>query len=220
MSRSHADALPPDAAERLPAALLATLASRGDNRTFAAHAILINEGDDTDSIYIVLGGRVKIYASSDEGREFVLAELGPGEYLGELSLSGEKRSVSVQALEPTRCCIVPSAELKQFLAENPEFAWHLTRKLMHMVRRLTGQATSLALQDVYGRVAHLLNEAAETQGGSRVVPHKLTHQDIADRVGSSREMVTRIMKALTSGGYMAVDGKHRLVILRKLPSAW
>ena len=220
MSRSRTDDLPSDATERLPAALLANLAGRGDNRTFPAHAILINEGDDTDSIYIVLGGRVKVYATSVEGREFVLSELGPGEYLGELSLNGDKRSVSVEALEPTRCCVVPSAELKQFLAENPEFAWHLTCKLIHMVRRLTGQAKSLALQDVYGRVARFLNEAAETEDGMRIVPHKLTHQDIADRVGSSREMVTRIMKALTRGGYLAVDEKSRLVILRKLPAAW
>ena len=220
MSRPRNEALPPDEAVRLPADLLATLAVRGNNRSFPAHAILINEGDDTDSLYIVLGGRVKIYATSAEGREFVLAELGPGEYLGELSLSGERRSVSVQALEPTRCCVIPSAELRQFLADNPEFAWHLIGKLMHMVRRLTGQAKSLALQDVYGRIAQFLNEAAETRGDVRVVPHKLTHQDIADRVGSSREMVTRIMKGLTSGGYMAVDEKHRFVILRKLPAAW
>ena len=207
-------------ADRLPAPLLDRLSRRGGSRSFAANAILINEGDATDSLYVVLSGRVKVYASSDSGRDIVLAELGPGEYFGELSLDGARRSVSVQTLEPTRCCVVQGADLHRLVGEEPEFAVHLTHKLMRMVRRLTEQVKSLALQDVYGRVARLLFELSDTDGAQRVVRHKLTQQDIADRVGSSREMVNRIMKQLTAGDYVGTDEAQRLVIRRKLPAAW
>lgn len=207
------------AEERLPPALLEAIAPRGSTRSFPANTILINEGDTTDSLYIVLSGRVKVYASSDDGREVVLTEYGPGEYFGELSMDGEKRSASIKALEACSCRIVQGSELRQFLAEHPDFALHLTRKLMRMVRRLTEQVRSLALQDVYGRMVRVLTELSDPVGEERVLRHKLTQQDIADRVGSSREMVNRVMKELTTGGYVVMrDG--RLVIQRKLPAAW
>jgi CRP/FNR family cyclic AMP-dependent transcriptional regulator len=207
------------AEERLPPALLEAIAPRGSTRSFPANTILINEGDTTDSLYIVLSGRVKVYASSDDGREVVLTEYGPGEYFGELSLDGERRSASIRALEPCTCRVVQGSELRQFLAEHPDFALHLTRKLMRMVRRLTEQVRSLALQDVYGRMVRVLTELSDPVGEERVLRHKLTQQDIADRVGSSREMVNRVMKELTTGGYVVMrDG--RLVIQRKLPAAW
>lgn len=208
-----------DADQRLAQPLLEAIAPHGQTRSFPAHAILINEGDTTDSLYIVLSGRVKVYASSDDGREVVLAEYGPGEYFGELSLDGEKRSASIKAIEACRCRIVQGSELRQFLAEQPDFALHLTRKLIRMVRRLTDQVRSLALQDVYGRMVRVLSELSEPVGAERVLRQKLTQQDIADRVGSSREMVNRVMKELTAGGYVTQrDG--RLVIQRKLPAAW
>ena len=114
--------------------------------------------------------------------------------------------------------MVQGSQLRQFLADNPDFAFHLTRKLIRMVRRLTEQVRSIALQDVYGRMVRLLMELSDPVGDERVVREKLTQQDIADRVGSSREMVNRVMKELTTGGYVAVrDGRH--VILKKLPAA-
>jgi CRP/FNR family cyclic AMP-dependent transcriptional regulator len=208
-----------DASDRLPKALLDAIAPHGSTRSFATHAILINEGDTTDSLYILLAGRVKVYASSDDGRELVLAEFGPGEYFGELSIDGEKRSASIKALEPCSCRVVQGSELRQFLADHPDFAMHLTRKLIRMVRRLTEQARSIALQDVYGRMVRVLTELSEPAGDERVLRQKLTQQDIAGRIGSSREMVNRVMKELTAGGYITQrDG--RLVILRKLPAAW
>lgn len=204
---------------RLPPSLLEAIAPHGLTRTFPANAILINEGDTTDSLYIVLSGRVKVYASSEEGREVVLTEYGPGEYFGELSIDGEKRSASIKALEACSCRVVQGSELHQFLAEHPDFALHLTRKLIRMVRRLTEQVRSIALDDVYGRMVRVLNELSEPVGGERMLRHKLTQQDIADRVGASREMVNRVMKELTAGGYIG-QREGRIVILRKLPSAW
>ena len=206
-------------ADRLPGVLLDAIAPHGTTRTFAANTILINEGDTTDSLYIVLSGRVKVYASSDEGREVVLTEYGPGEYFGELSIDGEPRSASIKALEACTCRIVQGSELRQFLAEHPDFAVHLTHKLIRMARRLTEQVRSLALQDVYGRMVRVLTELSDPAGDERMLRQKLTQQDIADRIGSSREMVNRVMKELTAGGYVGQrDG--RLVIRRKLPAAW
>jgi CRP/FNR family cyclic AMP-dependent transcriptional regulator len=216
MASTSTSATPSD---QLPPPLLEAIAQRGGMRQFPAHAILINEGDSADTLYIVLAGRLRVYASAANGREVVLAEHGPGEYLGELSLDGEKRSVSVRTLEPSTCCLVPGPQLREFLAKHPDFALHLTTKLIRMVRRLTEQVKSLALQDVYGRVARVLSELSDPVGEERVVRHKLTQQDIADRVGSSREMVNRVMKELTNGGYVSLRG-GRLVIHRKLPAAW
>jgi CRP/FNR family cyclic AMP-dependent transcriptional regulator len=204
--------------DRLPPSLLEALAARGNSRAFRAQTILLNEGDAGGSLYIVLNGKLRVFASSAEGRDVVLSEHGPGEYLGELSLDGSKRSASVKTIEASTCCVVQAAQLPEFLAEHPEFALHLTQKLTRMVRRLTEQVKSLALQDVYGRMVRLLTELSDQVGAERVVREKLTQQDIADRVGSSREMVNRVMKDLTTGGYVTLrDGRH--VILRKLPAA-
>lgn len=212
------DTTPPD--DRLPLPLLEAIHQRGGVRSYPANAILINEGDTTESLYIVLSGRVKAYAAGEKGREVVLDELGPGEYFGELSLDGAPRSVSVKTLEYTTCCIVQGADLREFLGQHPDFALRLTHKLIRMVRRLTEQVKSLALQDVYGRVVRVLMELSEPQGEERVIRSRLTQQDIADRVGSSREMVNRIMKELTVGGYVAVREDKQLAILKKLPAAW
>lgn len=205
--------------DTIPKALLAEIATHGGTRTFPAHAILINEGDTTDSLYVVLSGRVKVYASSDDGRDVVLGEHGPGEYFGELSFDGGRRSVSVMALEPCSCRVVQGAQLREFLAQHPDFALHLALKLSRMVRRLTEQVKSLALQDVYGRMVRVLMELSDPAGEERIVRQRLTQQDIAERVGSSREMVNRVLKELSTGGYVSVrDGRH--VIHRKLPAAW
>ena len=174
----------------------------------------------SDSLYIVLTGRVKLYSSADNGRAIVLTMLTPGQYFGELSLDGAPRSLSAQTLDATRCRVIAGDELRTFLAAEPDFALHLTHKLMRMVRRLTEQVKSLALQGVYERIVRLLMELSDEAGNERVLRYKLTQQDIADRVGSSREMVNRIMKELAAGGYVATDDAHRLVIRRKLPAAW
>ena len=204
--------------DRLPTPLIGALAEHGNTRPFRANTILITEGDAGDSLYIVLTGRLRAYASSEDGRDVVLGEYGPGEYVGELSLDGRPRSASVKTVEASACCVVSGAELRGFLADHPDFALHISQKLTRMVRRLTEQVKSLALQDVYGRMVRVLMELSDAVGSERVVREKLTQQDIADRVGSSREMVNRVMKDLTGGGYVAVRDGH-YVIQRKLPAA-
>jgi len=213
-------ASPTDPARILDDALLAAIAARGGVKNFPAHAVLVTEDDLSDTFFIILSGRVKAYGAAADGREVVYATQGPGEYFGEMSLDGGPRSASVMTLEPTRCVVVPGAEARAFLAEHPDFALHLVRKLIGLARRTTDSIKSLALDDVYGRLARLLRSLAVDDGEGRlVVPEKLTQQDIAERIGSSREMVSRIFKPLTEGGYVAVD-RGRITLLKKLPARW
>jgi CRP/FNR family cyclic AMP-dependent transcriptional regulator len=199
--------------------LLREIAARGNVKQYPAHAVIINEGDAADSLFIVLAGRVKVYAANEAGKEVILSTLGPGEYVGELALDGGARSASVMTMEPTRCAVVTGASLRDFLAAHPDFALHLIRDLIGRVRRLTGSVKNLALEDVYHRVVALLQELSQPQDGQRVIMQKLTQQDIADHVGSSREMVSRIFKELVTGGYLRVDA-GRITILKTPPAAW
>ena len=199
--------------------LLREIAARGNVKQYPAHAVIINEGDAADSLFIVLAGRLKVYAANEAGKEVILSTLGPGEYVGELALDGGTRSASVMTMEPTRCAVVAGASLRDFLAVHPDFALHLIRDLIRRVRRLTGSVKNLALEDVYHRVVALLQEQSQPQDGQRVIAQKLTQQDIADHVGSSREMVSRIFKELVTGGYLRVDA-GRITILKTPPAAW
>jgi len=189
-------------------------------RRYPAHAILINEGDATDSLYILLSGRVKVYSTNPEGKEVVIATHGAGEYIGELSLDGGVRSASVMTLEPTTCSVVSGSRLRDFIAAHPDFASHLIHKLIRSVRQATESVKSLALEDVYERVVRLLNDLSDpTSDGRRQLRERLTQQAIADRVGASREMVSRIFKDLSTGGYIDLSG-DRIVIAKKPPAAW
>lgn len=199
--------------------LLQAMAERGGVKTFPANAVLVNEEDDSDSIFILLKGKVKVYGAGANGREVVYTTLGPGEYFGEMTLDGGPRSASVMTLEPTTCVVVTGANVRDFLGTHPDFALHLVRKLIALVRRSTDTVKRLALDDVYTRISKMLLELAQEEEGRLVVNEKLTQQDIADRVGSSREMVSRIFKQLTIGGYVAAEGK-RIVLLKKLPARW
>jgi len=189
-------------------------------RSYPANSILINEGDNTDSLYVILEGEVKAYACDETGKEVILNILRAGDYFGELSLvDDEPRSASVMTLTPTKVMIISKANFKQCLSDNSELAFNLIRALTRQVRGLTESVKSLALMDVYGRVAHTLLDLATDEDGKMVVRPKLTHQDIAHIVGSSREMVSRIFKELTKGNYITVN-KTSIVINEKLPPGW
>jgi len=159
---------------------LAAIAATGVVRNFPKNAILINEGDTADSLFIVLSGRIKVFASNEAGREIVLSFFGPGEYVGEMSLDGSPRSASVMTVEPTTCAIVNRASVREFLLAHPDFALNLIEKLIQRVRVTTENVKSLALTDVYGRLVRLITTLAVERDGVMMVPEKLTQQDIAD----------------------------------------
>lgn len=188
-------------------------------RAFPKNTVVITEGDHSDSLYIILSGKVKFYVSDEQGKEILLSEAGPGEYFGEISLDKGPRSASVMTLEPTRFSIVPKEDFRTFLTRSPEFAFNLINKLIHRVRVLTENVKSLALMDVYGRVAHLLIDLATDDNGKLVIAAKPTQQDMANRIGASREMISKILKDLEAGGYITVESK-RIVIAKNLPRGW
>lgn len=198
---------------------LRRIAETGVVRAFPRNTVLINEGDVGDSLYVVLSGRVKVYSSNESGREFVIDFHGPGEYVGEMSLDGAPRSASVMTVEPTTCAVVNRAQFRDFVLAHPDFAMHLIERLIHRVRVTTGNLKSLALSDVYGRLVRLLSTLVQEVDGKSVVPERLTQQEIADRVGASRDMIGKLMKDLIAGGYLAVEDRT-ITILKKLPTGW
>jgi CRP/FNR family cyclic AMP-dependent transcriptional regulator len=204
----------------LNASELALLSSQAVTRTFPKNSIIINEGDASDALYVMNSGRVKVFLSDDDGKEMVLNTLGPGEYFGEVAmLDNATRSASIVTLEKTNITIIPKNDFEACLLRNSELAMLIIRDLAKRLRMATENVRSLALLDVYGRVARLLIQLASEKEGQLVVEEKLTHQDIADRVGSSREMITRILKDLRAGGYIEIEGRH-ITIREKLPDHW
>ena len=190
--------------------MLRAIAATGVVRAFPRHAVLINEGDEGDSLYVIVTGRVKVYASNVAGKEVVIDFHGPGEYVGEMSLAGAPRSASVVTTEPSTCAVVSRANFREFILAHPDFALHLVEKLIHRARLATENIKSLALSDVYGRLVRLLLALAQEEGGVLAVREKLTQQDIADRIGASRDMVSRLLKDLVGGGPLGqAQGRQR-----------
>jgi CRP/FNR family cyclic AMP-dependent transcriptional regulator len=205
--------------DALPSAALRDLARRGRVQHYRKDSVIVHEGDHGDTLFIILAGRVKVFASSSDDREIVFNIHGAGEYVGEMALDGGPRSASIITLEPTTCVVVTRVTLKEHMGAHPDFAFDLLTKVISRARRATENARSLALDDVYRRVKRLFESLAVDVDGQRVVPERLTHQEIADRVGASREMISRLMKDLVTGGYL--DVAQKLITLKKpLPPAW
>jgi CRP/FNR family cyclic AMP-dependent transcriptional regulator len=198
---------------------IATLTDGAIVRTFPKNTIVVTEGERSDSLYVILSGRVKVFVSDEHGKDVVLRVEGPGEYFGELALDEGPRTASVGTLEPCKMAVIANDVVRGLLASHPEAALQLIRGLIGRMRYMTENLKDLALLDVYGRVAKLLLELATEADGRLVIDQRLTQQDIADRVSASREMVSRILKDLTTGGYITNEG-GKIVIQRRPPRAW
>ncbi|WP_395701100.1 Crp/Fnr family transcriptional regulator [Aquabacterium sp.] len=199
---------------------LRELVSRGQIRRYRKGTLLIQEGDLGDTLFIILSGRLRAFSAGERDREITYGVYGRGEYLGEMSLDGGPRSASVITMEASTCAVVTRRTLENFIAEHPQFAFELLAKVIRRARQATLGARQLALNDVYGRLKLLLDRlAVEAPEGQRIVPERLTHKDIANRIGASREMVSRQLKDLENGQFIdLVDG---LIRLRKpLPARW
>jgi CRP/FNR family cyclic AMP-dependent transcriptional regulator len=205
--------------EQLPGALRA-LAARGEPRRYRKGVLLIQEGDRGDTLYIVLSGSVKAYSVDERDREIVYGIYSAGHCFGEMSLDGGLRSASVITLEPTQCVAITRQTLRDHIAVDPDFAIELLGRVISRAREATRIARELAFLGVYERLVRLLDGlATPAPDGARVLPRRLTHQDIANRICSSREMVTRILKDLQTGGYIVPDGPGwRLP--KALPQRW
>jgi CRP/FNR family cyclic AMP-dependent transcriptional regulator len=214
---------PPAAHEKLVAALspsLRALALRGVFRTYRKNSVIINEGEIGDSLFVLLQGRVKVYSNDTEGKEITYNIVEEGDYFAEMWLDGGPRSASVMTLENSVCSVVGRNALRDHLAEEPEFALELVSQVIRRARAATETARNMALLDVYGRVV----AALESQRGAAapetpVTLTQITHQQIASRVGASREMVSRLLKDLEKGGYIEL-GVKRITLRKKLPARW
>jgi len=198
---------------------LSALSQRAVIRSYPKNTIIINEGDRTDSLYVILAGKVKVYLGDESGKELILDIKGAGSYFGEMVLDEGPRSASVMTMEPSQLAIISRADFKDFLLKHPEIAIQVITNLIHLARGLNENVRSLATLDVYGRVARMLLELAEQHDGKMVIPEKLTQKDMAARVGASREMINRILRDLSIGGYITVEGR-RITINKTPPARW
>ncbi len=206
--------------EALADPLVRDLARGGQVRSLARNSVFIQEGERGDSLFVILSGRVKVFVADADGREMVLDIHGPGDSVGEMALDGHPRAASVIAMEPTVCSVPTRDALRAAIIANPDLAMNLICTLIERTRIATENVRNLALMDVYGRVARLLlSLAVEQPDGKMVVPERLTQQDIADRVGASRDMVSRIFEDLTTGGYVTVVDRQ-ITINRRPPARW
>jgi CRP/FNR family cyclic AMP-dependent transcriptional regulator len=178
-------------------------------RNVGRGAIVLHAGDRTDYIYFVLSGNLKVLVSDEDGREVILTMIGPGEVFGEMGVLDEDvRSATVLAVSSANLVVMSKGDFKRVMLDNAEVALQITRNLVQRLRQADRQIESLALLDVYGRVARLLLDMAEDVGGQKVVTRKISKQDIAKMIGASREMVSRVMKDLNVHGLIEeTDGK-------------
>jgi CRP/FNR family cyclic AMP-dependent transcriptional regulator len=196
------------------------LAARGIVRSYRKNTIILNEGEPGDSLFVLLQGQVKVYATDENGREITYGTIHEGDYFGEMSLDGGPRSASVMTVEPCLCALVARAAVQEHLADEPGFALQLVTQVIRRARSATETARQMALMDVYGRVIHTLEgEQGPASSQAPVQLTQITHQQIASRVGASREMVSRLLKDLEKGGYVEL-GIKRITLKKKLPARW
>lgn len=204
----------------LPDDALNALASKAKVLKFPKQAVILSEGDETSSLYVILSGKVRVFGSDEKSREVTLLVQEAGQYFGELALlSDDPRSAAVEALEPTVCAVVSKADFINWLKLHPDAAIALLGVLSKKVRFLTEKVKQMALSNVYERTVKALQDIAEPEGDILVIRNRPTQQELANMVGSSREMINKIIRELTKGGYIVIKGKT-LRIENKLPAAW
>lgn len=175
-------------------------------RRVGRNAMVVRAGERTDFVYLVLSGSLKVLATDEEGREVIFGILGPGEIFGEMGvLDDNPRSATVIAVAPSQLVAIGKTEFKRFIQENHQFSLYIIRNLAQRLRRADRNIESLALLDVYGRVARLLLDMAENVDGQQVVTRKITKVDIAKMIGATREMVSRVMNDLRRQGFIEAD---------------
>ena len=198
--------LPPD---------LQRLAAMGKLQSFKKGAIIFNDGDKGDALYILLEGRVRAYGSAISGKEITYGYVGAGEYFGELTLDGGNRSANVEAIEPCRCAVVTNAQLEAFMQQHPRFGTEMLFTVIQRARQSTDNARSIALMDVYSRLKSAIEKITpDINSGIHI-----THSELAADVGASREMVSKLLKDLEVGGYVKMQNRQ-LSRLKALPERW
>jgi CRP/FNR family cyclic AMP-dependent transcriptional regulator len=186
-------------------------------RNYPKGRTIVAEGDPSQSLYILLSGRAKVQRSDSEGKEVILAVLSAGEFFGEMSLiDDEPRSASVITLESCDFLSIRKESFLAILQQSTEICLGVMRGLVQRLRAADRKIETLALLDVYGRVARVLLDSSELVNGERVVRNRLPRQHIAKMIGASREMVSRVMKVLETEGYVVPLPEGRLLLREKI----
>jgi CRP/FNR family cyclic AMP-dependent transcriptional regulator len=187
-------------------------------RSYSKNAIVATEGDHLDMFNIILSGSVQAFWRDEAGHQLKLGVEGPGDHFADATLGGEPALVSHIAVADLHVASIRMADLKQLLQRHPEVAIVLLMDVVARLRRLLQRTKTLTMEDVYGRVVRLLLARAVEADG-KLVSERLTHAEIGQRVGATREMVGRVLRDLARGGYIRAD-RGRITILRKPPNRW
>ena len=179
---------------------------------------IVEQGQKSNSLAILLTGRARVVTADERGREVILATLSPGDYLGEMSLiDNQPHSATVRADIQTDVLILGRAEFARCLSENTAMAYAVMKGLVQRLRHADRKIESLALMDVYGRVARALLEFAQPdKDGQLVIRDRVSRQDVAKMIGASREMVSRVMKDLEDRGFIEVTDDGSTIIKDRL----
>ncbi len=193
----------------------------GAERNYKKKSILVSEGDSGDTIFILTQGSVRVYGQDPSGKEVTYGHIEAPSYFGEMSLDGGPRSASIEALESCQCIIVTRERVKAELLIHPDLAHELLTKIISRARAATDTVRSMALKDAYGRLREVLEQlAGEPDGqGYRKIKSGSTHASLALQIGTSREMVSKILRDLEAGDYMTTEGRL-LKLKKKLPTNW
>lgn len=190
----------------LPEAQLDHIAKMAVLRQVPRHKMIVFVGAKTDSLFVIVSGSAKVLNRDAEGREVILSMLEAGECFGEMGLIDDSpRSADVVANEACELLVISKADFTRALSENTELCLNIMKSLVLRLREANHKIESLALMDVYGRVAKLLLDNSEKENGVRIVKRKITKLDMAKMVGASREMVSRVMKDLEHRGFVRVE---------------
>jgi len=193
------------------------IASSVVKRRFRRGEIVVEQGKKSNALFILLTGRARVLTADTRGREVILAVLQPGDYVGEMSLiDNEPHSATVRAEVQTDMLILGRAEFARCLPENSSLSYAIMRGLVQRLRSADRQIESLALLDVYGRVARALLDMAEMLGEQNTIRTKVSRQDLAKVVGASREMVSRVMKDLEERGVIETQENGSIIIKEHL----
>jgi len=192
---------------------LAQVLTGVQHRSFPRNAFILRAGEETDALYIILSGRVKVLIPDEEGHEVILSVLGPHDFFGEMGLLDDQvRSASVETLEPCEMLRLTRSGFTGVMKENFDLSMLIIRNLVKRLREADRKIESLALIDVYGRVARLLLDMAHNVDGKWVVEHAPPKQEIARMIGASREMVSRVVKDLQRKGLIRAE-KRKIFVL-------
>lgn len=194
---------------------LAAFAALLRERRYPRGSMILAQGDPGEALYLLAAGQVKVVLIHEDGREVILSVLGPGAFFGEMALlDQEPRSAHVVAMTDSLLLQLRREDFQARLRSGPEVAIALLRELSRRLRRADETIASLMLLDVNGRIANLLLELADEEGGQRIT-RRLTHATIGQMVGASRETVSRTMRSLVNRNILRVSRREILLLDRE-----